>query len=86
VGGDEFMALLTDSPLDGVLEAVERLRDATPPLGGFSAGVAVWTEGEELEELLRRCDVALYAAKSTGGGATEIAPQPLPAGLLPELA
>ena len=79
LGGDEFVALLTDATLDGTLEAVERLSDVTPRLGGFSTGIAAWNEREDLDELMRRADVALYAAKSNGGGMVEIAPQALPA-------
>jgi diguanylate cyclase (GGDEF)-like protein len=74
LGGDEFVALLTDATLDGVLDVVRRMRDVTPSLGRFSAGVAVWDRRETLDELLRRCDVALYASKASGGGKTQMAP------------
>jgi len=77
LGGDEFVALLTDSPLDGVLAVVERLRDVTPDIADFSAGVASWDGAEELDELIRRADLALYAAKANGGGKVELAPQGL---------
>jgi diguanylate cyclase (GGDEF)-like protein len=86
LGGDEFAALLTDATLDGVLEVVLRLRDVTPPLGRFSAGVAVWDGREGLDQLLRRCDAALYASKASGGGQTQIAPvslTPLDTGAAP---
>jgi GGDEF domain-containing protein len=58
------------------------LRDATPEQEAFSAGVAVWDRREELPELLRRSDLALYAAKGQGGGCTAVAPpqlEPVPA-------
>jgi diguanylate cyclase (GGDEF)-like protein len=77
LGGDEFVALVTDSPLDGVLGAVERLREVTPPLAAFSAGIAAWDGSEELDGLIRRADVALYAAKAGGGGRAELAPRAL---------
>ena len=78
LGGDEFAALLTESRLDEVLSALRRLEDVTPPQGVFSAGVATWSGGtEQLSDLLRRADVALYAAKTKGGARTEIAPQAL---------
>jgi diguanylate cyclase (GGDEF)-like protein len=77
LGGDEFVALLTDSPLDGVLAVVQRLRDVTPDIADFSAGVASWNGTEELDELIRRADMALYAAKASGGGTVELAPQDL---------
>jgi diguanylate cyclase (GGDEF)-like protein len=77
VGGDEFVVLLTDSTSEGVVAALERLREATPPSAAFSAGIASWNEDEELDELLNRSDMALYAAKTAGGGTTKIAPRPL---------
>ena len=82
LGGDEFVALLTNSTLTGSLTAIDRLRESTPPARGFSAGIAVWDRQEELAELLRRSDLALYAAKGDGGGCTSVAPpqlEPLPA-------
>ncbi len=82
LGGDEFIALLTNSTLTGSLAAVDRLRETTPALEGFSAGIAVWNRKEEIPDLLRRSDLALYAAKGNGRGCTSVAPpqfQPLPA-------
>jgi diguanylate cyclase (GGDEF)-like protein len=82
LGGDEFVALLTNSTLTGSLTAIDRLRRATPERQAFSSGVAVWDRTEDLAELLRRSDLALYAAKAAGGGRTEVAPpvlEPLPA-------
>jgi diguanylate cyclase (GGDEF)-like protein len=81
LGGDEFVALLTNSTLTGSVAAIDRLRDATPEQEGFSSGIAVWDRKEDLAELLRRSDLALYAAKDAGGGRTEVAPphlEPLP--------
>ncbi len=77
LGGDEFVALLTNSTLTGSLTAIDRLRDSTPEQEAFSAGVAVWDRREELPELLRRSDLALYAAKDQGGGCTAVAPPQL---------
>jgi diguanylate cyclase (GGDEF)-like protein len=74
LGGDEFVALLTSSTEAGAQEAVARLRSATPPQGTFSAGIAEWNREEGLDELLRRADLALYAAKARGGDRTELAP------------
>ncbi len=68
-----MLALLTESRLDDALGALQRLQTATPPQGAFSAGVATWNGGtEQLADLLRRADVALYAAKTSGGATTEI--------------
>ncbi|MGH2882548.1 MAG: diguanylate cyclase domain-containing protein, partial [Solirubrobacteraceae bacterium] len=80
-GGDEFVALLTNSTLTGSVAAIDRLRESTPTEEGFSSGIAVWDRKEDLPELLRRSDLALYAAKAAGGGRTEVAPpllEPLP--------
>ena len=68
VGGDEFVLVMSGTDLMGSHEAVQRLRDATPQVS-FSAGVVCWT-GQTIDELLRRADAGLYAAKKTGGGKT----------------
>ena len=76
LGGDEFAALLTESRLDDALGALRRLQEVTPSQGAFSAGVATWNgDAEQLTDLLRRADVALYAAKAGGGARTEVAPR-----------
>jgi diguanylate cyclase (GGDEF)-like protein len=77
LGGDEFVALLSNCTLEGGLSAILRLRSALRTRVWFSAGVAQWDGREELHELLRRTDLALYAAKANGAGRTEIAPAPL---------
>jgi diguanylate cyclase (GGDEF)-like protein len=78
LGGDEFAALLCEARLDDALTIVERLREVTPQRGRFSAGVATWRGGtEQLGDLLRRADLALYSAKAGGGGRSEIAPRSL---------
>jgi diguanylate cyclase (GGDEF)-like protein len=74
LGGDEFAALLTDNSDGQAMAAVERLRGATPELASFSAGTAAWNGTESLEEMMRRADVALYAAKTDGGNRVELAP------------
>jgi diguanylate cyclase (GGDEF)-like protein len=82
LGGDEFVALLTNSTLTGSVTAIERLRESTPARESFSSGIAAWDRKEDLGEVLRRADLALYAAKAAGGGRTEVAPHqlaPLPA-------
>jgi diguanylate cyclase (GGDEF)-like protein len=77
LGGDEFGALLMDTSDGDALVAVDRLKQMTPELGSFSAGVAAWEGGQSLDELLRRADVALYSAKTDGGSRVEIAPPTL---------
>jgi diguanylate cyclase (GGDEF)-like protein len=78
-GGDEFVALLTDAEPDGALGAVNRLIEITPPLAAFSAGVAIWDRAEDLDELLKRCDLAQYEAKRSGGSTVCVASGPLSA-------
>jgi diguanylate cyclase (GGDEF)-like protein len=68
VGGDEFVLVLAGTDSDGATEAVQRMRDAVPAVR-FSAGVVSWN-GHTLDELLRRADAGLYAAKKIGGGTT----------------
>ena len=75
LGGDEFVALLTGAAPDEMLSAVKRLREVTPGLASFSAGLATWDGREALEDILRRADVALYSAKVSGGDKLEVAPQ-----------
>ena len=82
LGGDEFAALLSDTTTDEATAILARLRTQTPAEAGFSAGVATCSGLEALEDLQRRADIALYAAKTAGGARTEIAPSalgPLPA-------
>jgi diguanylate cyclase (GGDEF)-like protein len=77
LGGDEFGALLMYTSDGQAMTAVDRLNEMTPELGRFSAGAAAWDGKEPLDELLRRADVALYTAKTDGGGRVEIAPPTL---------
>jgi diguanylate cyclase (GGDEF)-like protein len=78
-GGEEFVAILPATDLDGALRAAERLRAVTAehafpggPEGTLhvtlSAGVAVSDGPQPLEfdELLSRADQALYRAKDSG--------------------
>src|SRR5215212_219021 len=77
LGGDEFGALLMDTSDGQAMTAIDRLSEMTPELGRFSAGAAAWDGEQSLDELLRRADVALYTAKTDGGGRVEIAPPTL---------
>ncbi len=78
LGGDEFIAICEDIGEDStvadigdrILQAVRRplTIGSETVLVGASIGVAVTDEEEETaEQLLRRADSAMYAAKSVGG-------------------
>jgi diguanylate cyclase (GGDEF)-like protein len=82
-GGEEFALLLPDCGTADLEPVVEKVRLATPAGVTTSAGAAVWDGIEEAEELIRRADRALYAAKRGGRDRTEVAghgPRPEPAG------
>ncbi len=73
-GGEEFVMLLTATPLEQALLVAERIRVSlgTTPTSleactvTASFGVAELNPGESAEELLNRSDRALYAAKEAG--------------------
>jgi diguanylate cyclase (GGDEF)-like protein len=75
LGGEEFLALLPDADANAAAATAEKLRvevaatrvsfDGEPLSVTVSIGWAAW-EGETPEELLRRADEALYAAKEGG--------------------
>jgi diguanylate cyclase (GGDEF)-like protein len=66
LGGDEFAVLLPGCSSDVAHTVLSRLQTADPAVQ-CSIGVAQWDRRESLEQLLRRTDVALYAAKEAGG-------------------
>lgn len=78
LGGEEFLALLPDTDAPAAAAAAEKLRASVAPVGvTVSIGWAAW-DGERPEELLRRADDALYAAKAAGRDLAVGAPATLP--------
>ncbi len=74
LGGEEFVALLPGSDLEQTRVYTERVRHVlgqptagtSLPVVTVSAGASASVAPRNLEELLRRADTALYAAKSCG--------------------
>lgn len=72
-GGEEFVALLPHAEAAQAVAAAERLRLAFTATGAtVSIGVASLRPGEDLEDLLRRADAALYDAKRAGRDRTHL--------------
>lgn len=82
-GGDEFLVVLTETPLRGALECAERMRRTLNVLGAqceppesaasISIGIAEYQPGETLIHTVGRADTALYAAKAGGRDRIECA-------------
>ena len=87
LGGDEFLALLPETTLDGAREVAEKLRMALREpydLGkgatatvGASVGIAVFPQhGTDAEDLQRAADGALYHSKREGKNRISVARTP----------
>lgn len=79
-GGEEFLLLLGRSSMPEARIGAERLRQNTAalrfPLEGevsvtISIGLAEYRPGEDVEDTLKRADMALYRAKSAGRNCVE---------------
>jgi two-component system, cell cycle response regulator len=76
LGGEEFAIVLQGRPFADAIEAAELLRRKFAELRlatldqavrfTCSFGVSEWRDGESIDHLLKRADVALYSAKKTG--------------------
>jgi diguanylate cyclase (GGDEF)-like protein len=76
-GGEEFLLVMPETPVEFAIASLERLRTLVfgirlPPSGSgmrvsLSAGLASLEDGvKSLEDLIARADAALYAAKNEG--------------------
>jgi diguanylate cyclase (GGDEF)-like protein len=76
LGGEEFAILLPGTQLAAAVSIAERLRAEMAALQFVvnkdivtltcSFGVSEWRDGETVDEVLKRADMALYAAKGAG--------------------
>ena len=73
-GGEEFVLLLPQTPVDAAVQLVERIGPVLQPgqLTGIdhrvtaSYGATGWHPGDRPDDLLHRADLALYEAKASG--------------------
>jgi diguanylate cyclase (GGDEF)-like protein len=84
-GGEELLLILPEQDLASARVAAERHRGAVERVAiphrlnapwnvvTLSGGVSVWSPGESPDDVLRRADLALYAAKRGGRNRVEIA-------------
>ncbi len=87
-GGEEFIVLLPDTPLNEAASVVSRLqKELTKRIFmynnqklflTFSAGVATRHAGEDLRETIKRADAAMYRAKKAGKNRVVMADDSLP--------
>ncbi len=74
-GGEEFTLVLPNCCAEQADQLIARLRPLMPDNQTFSAGIATWDYLESGEQLLRRADEALLAAKKQGRNRTMISGQ-----------
>lgn len=81
-GGEEFLVVLPNCPVEAALEVAERVRQhvgeepimiaSTQLRITVSIGLSQWHPGQELPDLLRQADLALYRAKQNGRNRVEV--------------
>lgn len=84
-GGEEFLALLPETDLEGAAALAEKIREAASSrLFGdgehvfsltLSVGAATLCDGESGNDMIARADLALYHAKEQGRNRVEVAPK-----------
>ena len=78
-GGEEFVVLLPDTPLEGAVTVAEKVRKHFAQMSWkqkstgvsmgkvtLSAGVSLFRKGETMKAFIQRADVALYRSKRSG--------------------
>ena len=85
-GGEEFAVLFPNTDINGALSALNKLqyklkvdptilvKDIEIPVPTFSAGITLYNQGEDADELIRRSDMAMYRAKTAGRDRIEVDP------------
>lgn len=81
-GGEEFLVVLPNCGIEAALEVAERVRQhiADEPIVipnarlkvTVSIGLSQWRSDQELPDLLRQADIALYRAKQNGRNRVEV--------------
>ncbi|WP_151898896.1 GGDEF domain-containing protein [Nitrosospira lacus] len=94
-GGEEFVIIMTNTPLElaeviaervrkGVMDTPLHLKEFSIPIT-ISVGVAMLRSGERKEALIERADKAMYEAKNAGRNRVMLAKDTGDSGTLPEL-
>ena len=75
-GGEEFVLLMPDTTLEPALELNNKLREKLAETGFHyngekcaitsSVGIATFMEGDTIEDVMKRADIALYSSKDGG--------------------
>ncbi|WP_044875032.1 diguanylate cyclase [Pseudomonas sp. LFM046] len=80
LGGEEFVVLCPDTNVEQAVSLAQALwqavaRESVAGVGQVTAsfGCAAWREGESADDLLRRVDAAVYAAKQAGRNQIRVA-------------
>ena len=81
-GGEEFVILTIDETIESCRQFAERVRSCIEDLVilrdiriTISIGLAVYSEGTTLNELIKKADTAMYTAKSNGRNQVSSAPE-----------
>ena len=94
IGGEEFVILLGDTPIEGAKRVAERIRTEFRGVAvqglpddfavTLSVGIAASKRGEDLETFMARADAALYEAKAAGRDCVRLHQDPAPRTLGPD--